>query len=333
MEQSDGTRNHRGTVDGKLFRDVTELYLDLKSIKQVSRRLGISEVKVRRILLTEGLWRSQASMLVQHYLDQGCSTQEIAEKSGIPYSTLQKLFSGTTATPRHETLATLDHFFCTAVGAYREVQAIKARSGGNSSRVCEDAAAYHCANEKKPGGYTLEDYLALPDDQRVELIDGVFYVMDSPTAPHQLVAGELHRIISNYIRGKKGNCVPFIAPYDVQLDRDDRTIVQPDVFIVCDRSKVLRKRCFGAPDMIIEILSPSTKKKDMVIKAHKYQNAGVREYWMIDLEQERILTYRFDQEELLTIYGFSDSVPVGIYDGDLQIHFQEIADYISWIQG
>ena len=79
MEQSDGTRNHRGTVDGKLFRDVTELYLDLKSIKQVSRRLGISEVKVRRILLTEGLWRSTASMLVQHYLDQGCSTQEIAE--------------------------------------------------------------------------------------------------------------------------------------------------------------------------------------------------------------------------------------------------------------
>ena len=265
----------------------------------------------------------------------GYSTQEIAEKSGIPYSTLQKLFSGTTATPRHETLATLDHFFCTAVGAYREVQAIKARSGGSwsSSRVCEESAAYHCANEKKPGGYTLEDYLALPDDQRVELIDGVFYVMDSPTAPHQLVAGELHRIISNYIRGKKGNCVPFIAPYDVQLDRDDRTIVQPDVFIVCDRSKVLRKRCFGAPDMIIEILSPSTKKKDMVIKAHKYQNAGVREYWMIDLEQERILTYRFDQEELLTIYGFSDSVPVGIYDGDLQIHFQEIADYISWIQG
>ena len=84
--------------------------------------------------------------------------------------------------------------------------------------------------------------------------------------------------------------------------------------------------------MIIEVLSPSTKKKDMFIKLNKYQNAGVREYWMIDLKNERIIVYQFERDDLVTIYGFSDSVPVGIYDGELQINFKEIADYFNWIQ-
>jgi Uma2 family endonuclease len=84
--------------------------------------------------------------------------------------------------------------------------------------------------------------------------------------------------------------------------------------------------------MIIEVLSPSTKKKDMFIKLNKYQNAGVREYLMIDLKNERIIVYQFERDDLVTIYGFSDSVPVGIYDGELQINFKEITDYFSWIQ-
>lgn len=259
----------------------------------------------------------------------GYSNQEIADKSGVPYSTVQKLLSGTTASPRHETLAALDHFFSTALPAYRTVQTLRSK---DASMISDSTAPYYSNSDKKQGQYTLEDYLALPNDQRVELIDGVFFVMDSPSMPHQLIAGELHRIISNHIREKGGNCIPFIAPADVQLDCDNRTIVQPDVFIVCDRSKIHRARCFGAPDMIIEVLSPSTKKKDMFIKLNKYQNAGVREYWMIDLKNERIIVYNFDQDDLVSIYGFSDSIPVGIYDGELQINFKEITDYFSWLR-
>ena len=259
----------------------------------------------------------------------GYSNQEIADKSGVPYSTVQKLLSGTTASPRHETLAALDHFFSTALPAYRTVQTLRSK---DASMISDSTAPYYSNSDKKQGQYTLEDYLSLPNDQRVELIDGAFFVMDSPSMPHQLIAGELHRIISNHIREKGGNCIPFIAPADVQLDCDNRTIVQPDVFIVCDRGKIHRARCFGAPDMIIEVLSPSTKKKDMFIKLNKYQNAGVREYWMIDLKNERIIVYNFDQDDLVSIYGFSDSIPVGIYDGELQINFKEITDYFSWLR-
>lgn len=259
----------------------------------------------------------------------GYSNQEIADKSGVPYSTVQKLLSGTTASPRHETLAALDHFFSTALPAYRTVQTLRSK---DASMISDSTAPYYSNSDKKQGQYTLEDYLSLPNDQRVELIDGAFFVMDSPSMPHQLIAGELHRIISNHIREKGGNCIPFIAPADIQLDCDNRTIVQPDVFIVCDRGKIHRARCFGAPDMIIEVLSPSTKKKDMFIKLNKYQNAGVREYWMIDLKNERIIVYNFDQDDLVSIYGFSDSIPVGIYDGELQINFKEITDYFSWLR-
>ena len=259
----------------------------------------------------------------------GYSNQEIADKSGVPYSTVQKLLSGTTTSPRHETLSALNRFFSTAIPAYHTVQSLRSK---DASMVSDNTAPYYSKSEKKQGEYTLEDYLALPDDQRVELIDGVFYVMFSPSMPHQLISGELYRIISNHIREKGGNCIPFIAPADVQLDCDNRTIVQPDVFIVCDRSKIHHARCYGAPDMIIEVLSSSTKKKDMFIKLNKYQNAGVREYWMIDLKNERIIVYQFERDDLVTIYGFSDSVPVGIYDGELQINFKEITDYFNWIQ-
>ena len=259
----------------------------------------------------------------------GYSNQEIADKSGVPYSTVQKLLSGTTTSPRHETLSALNRFFSTAIPAYHTVQSLRSK---DASMVSDSTAPYYSKSEKKQGEYTLEDYLALPDEQRVELIDGVFYVMFSPSIPHQLISGELYRIISNHIREKGGNCIPFIAPADVQLDCDNRTIVQPDVFIVCDRSKIHHARCYGAPDMIIEVLSPSTKKKDMFIKLNKYQNAGVREYWMIDLKNERIIVYQFERDDLVTIYGFSDSVPVGIYDGELQINFKEITYYFNWSQ-
>ncbi len=259
----------------------------------------------------------------------GYSNQEIADKSGVPYSTVQKLLSGTTTSPRHETLSALNRFFSTAIPAYHTVQSLRSK---DASMVSDSTAPYYSKSEKKQGEYTLEDYLALPDEQRVELIDGVFYVMFSPSIPHQLISGELYRIISNHIRESGGNCIPFIAPADVQLDCDNRTIVQPDVFIVCDRTKLDHARSYGAPDMIIEVLSPSTKKKDMFIKLNKYQNADVREYWMIDLKNERIIVYQFERDDLVTIYGFSDSVPVGIYDGELQINFKEITDYFNWIQ-
>ncbi|MCC8106096.1 MAG: Uma2 family endonuclease [Clostridiales bacterium] len=126
-------------------------------------------------------------------------------------------------------------------------------------QVSEALAEY--AASKRQGEYTLEDYLALPDDQRVELIDGVFYDMASPNYIHQAFGDSLQAVFNDYIRKNHGSCRAFTS-VDVQLDCDDRTVVQPDVLIICDYSKLQKGHVYGAPDLVVEVLSPSTSKKD-----------------------------------------------------------------------
>lgn len=169
----------------------------------------------------------------------------------------------------------------------------------------------------------------MPDEQRVELIDGYFYDMSSPTFHHQSIGGEIHRQIANYILEHKGSCRPFIAPVDVQLDCDNKTMVQPDVGIICDPSKIKKFGIYGAPDFLVEVISPSTKRKDYTLKLSKYMNAGVREYWILDYAQRNLLVYFFESESCPVIYGLDQPVPVGIYHGELTIDFSNI---LKWIE-
>ena len=172
----------------------------------------------------------------------------------------------------------------------------------------------------------------LPDDQRVELIDGVFYDMGAPTRAHQLIAGEIHRQIANYIMDRNGPCTVYIAPLDVQLDCDDRTMVQPDVLIVCDKDKETRRNVFGAPDFVLEVISPSTRMKDSFLKLKKYLEAGVREYWIVDPYRQKVLIYYFEGEDWPLICGFDEPIPVRIYQGELKIdpkHMKRWTDELS----
>jgi Uma2 family endonuclease len=169
----------------------------------------------------------------------------------------------------------------------------------------------------------------LPDDQRVELIDGYFFYMEAPTLVHQRIAGEVYRQIANFIREKQGNCIPFISPIDVQLDCDEHTMVQPDVSILCHEERMTRQCIYGAPDFVMEIISPSTKRKDSIKKLAKYENAGVREYWILDPYEKRILVYFFENEICPAIYGFDKPVPINIYNGELEIDLTEI---VQWVQ-
>lgn len=275
-----------------------------------------------------------------HYTNKQLSTL-----SGVPLGTLQKVLGNVTKSPRYETLQALSAVFegkQKKRGISYQAMAERQQTREEQSVVCELQMAYQVSNPilalnrntyDRQGTYTLEDYLALPDEQRVELIDGVFYDMGAPTSPHQLIGGEVHRQVSNYIHSHKGLCISFTAPTDVQLNCDNRTIVQPDVFIVCDRSKINRARVFGAPDFVLEVLSPSTKNKDIFIKGAKYMEAGVKEYWMVDPMKKTIITYDFREPGDVQIenYTFDDKVPLLLYDGDLVIDFKEIADYISFI--
>lgn len=192
--------------------------------------------------------------------------------------------------------------------------------------VSEALAEY--AKVRRQGEYTLEDYLALPDDQRVELIDGVIYDMAAPNYIHQAVSQRIGSYFLDYIDKKKGPCFTFVAPVDVQLDCDNRTVVQPDVMIVCERSKFQKGRIFGAPDMVAEVLSKSTSARDRRLKLVKYRNAGVREYWIVDPDKKRVFVYEFEKSDFPRIYGFEDKVPLGIYQGECEVDFAQIYERI-----
>ena len=178
------------------------------------------------------------------------------------------------------------------------------------------------ALEKKEEWKTIADMEALPEGTRVELIDGKMYDMAAPTVVHQDIVSFLVTEINLYIRSKGGKCKVFPSPFDVQLDKDEYTLVQPDVSVICDRSKLSGgKRCVGAPDWVVEVVSPATGKNDYSSKFYKYRAAGVREYWIIDPDEEKISTFNFTEWTFKT-YSIDEkpAVKVGIYP-DLVIDF------------
>lgn len=173
------------------------------------------------------------------------------------------------------------------------------------------------------GTHTIEEIYALPEGERAELIDGELYMMATPTTVHQLLLMELAAEIRNFIKQKKGPCKVFPAPFAVLPHNDDSTYVEPDISVICDREKLDNKGIHGAPDWVIEIVSPSSKKLDYVIKLAEYQTAGVREYWIVDPLKKIIMVYPLEQDGAPVIYHFTDKVKVGIYE-DLFIDFSEI---------
>lgn len=175
--------------------------------------------------------------------------------------------------------------------------------------------------------YTLDDIYSLPDNQRAELIDGQIYYMAPPSRKHQRIAGELFATIRNYIKQNNGTCEVNIAPFAVFLNQNDTNYVEPDISVICNPDKLNDKGCIGAPDWIIEIVSPSSRRMDYFTKLFKYRTAGVREYWIVDPEKNRITTYNFESEDTRD-YTFADSVKVEIYD-DFYINFSEIADLLN----
>ena len=163
--------------------------------------------------------------------------------------------------------------------------------------------------------YTSDDFWNLPENQRGELIDGQLYMMAPPSSLHQIISSELLYELSHYIKSKNGPCKVISAPYAVNIDAKDKNWVEPDISVICDRNKITDRGCKGAPDMVIEIVSPSSKRMDYNIKNGIYATAGVREYWIVDPARERTTVYYFEEDEAPVIYPFSQPVPVNIYPG------------------
>ena len=165
-------------------------------------------------------------------------------------------------------------------------------------------------------------YLQSPEGERAELIDGQIYMMAPPSRRHQEIIGSLYRKIADYIDMKRGACKVYLAPFAVFLNNNNVNYVEPDISIICDKNKLDDKGCNGAPDWIIEIVSPSSKRMDYYIKLFKYRTAGVREYWIVDPIREMILVYDFENDDYEQ-YSFSEIVKVRIYD-DFEINFTTI---------
>lgn len=171
--------------------------------------------------------------------------------------------------------------------------------------------------------YTAEDYWNLPDGRRGELIDGKIYDMAPPNRIHQKLVFSLGRKIADYIDEKKGECEVYIAPFAVNLRADDKTYVEPDVSVICDKDKLDERGCKGSPDFIIEVVSPGSRRMDYSTKNFLYLEAGVREYWIVDPKNEQTTVYRYEKDEAPTIFPFSESITVGIYK-DLHIIISEL---------
>ena len=165
--------------------------------------------------------------------------------------------------------------------------------------------------------YTSDDYWNLPEGERAELINGQFYAMAPPSRIHQELVMELSATLRDYIKSHGGNCKVYPSPFAVNLDAEDNNWVEPDISIICDKSKLTDCGCSGAPDLIVEIVSPSSRKMDYVWKAGLYMDAGVREYWIVDPVKECTTKYYFEEDSAPVIVPFSAELKAEIYQKQL----------------
>lgn len=268
--------------------------------------------------------------------EKGYSMAQLSACSGVPLGTLQKIFNGKTEHPRYKTRQAIER----VLGGMEAEDRGRGADGapGPAAFCCEQpqldilrepAPAYGARQARQQGEYTIEDYYAWPEDQRIELIDGMIYEMEAPGFVHQRIAAVLLYKISAYIREKGGSCIPLTAPLDVRLDCDNKTMVQPDLVILCDKDRIKRWGVMGAPDFVLEVISKSTRKRDYTKKLQKYADAGVKEYWIVDPEKRILVTYNFINWDIPSIQPLEGTAGVALYGGELKIDLDEIAGLIE----
>lgn len=192
-------------------------------------------------------------------------------------------------------------------------------------------------NRKGKWQYTVADIEALPVDVRAELIDGELFVrMEAPLTEHQSILMAMSLQVALYIGRKKGKCHVFPGPFGVYIKKDNHNFVEPDITLICDDEKLDRKGCHGAPDLVIEVVSPSNRKMDYVRKLALYREAGVREYWIADPKHKQVTVYDLEHGKEPELHPFSERIKVGIYDDlylDATDYSRAFQEFIAEEQG
>lgn len=173
--------------------------------------------------------------------------------------------------------------------------------------------------------YTIDDIYALPEGQRAELIDGELFMMAPPSTRHQVISGWLFNQIYNFIDQNQGKCSVFNAPFAVYLTADNEKYFEPDISVICDPDKIDDKGCQGAPDWIIEIVSPASRAMDYYTKLSEYKKAGVKEYWIVDPTKKIVMVYNLRDEEPPVIYPMTSKIKPLLY-ANLEIDFSKLSN-------
>ena len=269
---------------------------------------------------------------------------DISEGSGVPVSTVRKIFSEGTKKPRRQTMEALSDYI-ESMYVPEQIQFFREeayRTGGTEygrglpavwkhpslTSEVREMPVYSREAEKPVSVHSIDDFDAMPSFPRVELIDGEVFVMESPLLKHQDTVMLFAVQVSSFIKKNKGTCHPLFSPVAVQpVASDEKTILQPDFLVVCDPEKLSDGRhIIGGPDWVVEVLSPSTRQKDMVKKKPKYQSGGVKELWFVDLEAYIVIIYDFTKPDVSYVKSMNDPIPVGIYDGKLKIDLSELME-------
>lgn len=267
----------------------------------------------------------------------GYSNETLAEMSGVPLATVQKVLSGITKSPRQKTVEALSRVLEAGKTTGQKFESnapdnkqFEGKTPGNVklglvkpgftqpgsgkneyiTPVKENPdyvktgyvypevfTGIRNAVREDAGPNTIEDIYALPDGIRAELIDGKLYYIPTPTRTHQKIAGEMYLAAAAHLKAYSKECEVYIAPFGVYLNGDDSLYVEPDLSIIRDTSRLSERGCMGAPDWIIEVVSAPTRKTDYAVKLNKYRESGVREYWIVDPSLRTVLTYLFDSDK------------------------------------
>lgn len=288
--------------------------------------------------------------MLQRKRELGYTYETISERADLPLGTVQKVLGGVTKSPRYDTIKALEKVLgpqaweqtahsgsdsFSAAGLVRESEKPYNASNTAGTSAIPYVDSYPLLPYKRQGDYTAEDRNKLPEEVRTELIDGVIYDMASPKAIHQITVSEVFAQIRQCILDTEQDCLAFISPSDVWINRDDKNILQPDIYVICDYSMIGKDGYTkGAPPFVIEVLSPSTRSRDMLLKAYKYCTSGVKEYWIVDPIKRWIRTYDYEVDPSgteYTEYGFNEKVPIRISKGKCSVDFSAVSSVLEKI--
>lgn len=257
------------------------------------------------------------------------TNQNIADLTDIPVSTINKIFSGATKSPRYDTLLAIEDVIGKKEMESDEITRYEYGKCMDNPMMVKETSNYAFTSRR----YTEKDLDQLPPGSFAELMDGVLYFKGMPSLTHERIICRMTKKINDYIEKHHGSCEVFSSHYamrlrDADAKGDETNVMLPDIMVVCNPDILTEELCDGPADWIVEVVSPYNAKNDYQKKSYHYRKGGIREYWIVDPQKRIVTVFDYESEQMtqqegITIYSFEEQIPVRIYPG-FSICLQEI---------